>query len=298
MADLVIQGLTKRYSRGRCALDNLSLRLGSGIVGLVGPNGAGKSTLLRILATVLAPSAGTIRLDGRDVLRDPRPLRGTLGYLPQDFGVYPQLTAREFLHYLGELKQLEGAVLRHRVEGVLESVHLRVDADRRLREFSAGMIRRVGIAQALLNDPRLLILDEPTVGLDPAERVHLRRILGTLGGDRLVLLSTHSMDDVEHLAGTITLLNQGHLVWSGRPAALLDDAHGQVWSLHLPTRVLPGMQTLHTISEAAWIHDGVQLRIAALTRPHPLAVPVTPTLQDAYMLFAGAPAAAPMPAAS
>ena len=297
MPDLVIHGLTKQYVRGRPALDDLSLRFDTGLVGLVGPNGAGKTTLLRILATVLAPTAGAVRWDGRDILRDPRPLRAVLGYLPQDFGVYPQLTAREFLRYLGELKRLEGPALRHRVETVLESVHLRTEADRRLREFSAGMIRRVGIAQALLNDPRLLILDEPTVGLDPAERVHLRRILNTLGGDRLVVLSTHNMPDVEHLAGTITLLSHGRLVWSGRPEAFLDDANGHVWSLHVPARELHGLQTAYTISEAVWVLDGVQLRIVAATRPHPLAVPVTPALQDAYMLFVGAVPIGPTAAA-
>lgn len=294
MPELLITGLRKRYVRDRWALDDISLRLGAGIAGLVGPNGAGKSTLLRILATVQAPSAGSVHWDGRGILGDPHALRRTLGYLPQDFGVYPQLTAREFLWYLGELKRLEGAALRRRVETVLELVRLRAEAGRRLREFSAGMIRRVGIAQALLSDPRLLILDEPGVGLDPAERVHLRRILSTLGDDRLVVLSTHIMSDVESLAGTITLLVQGRAVWTGRPDALLDDVRGQVWSLQVPTADLHRMQSMHTISAAEWVPDGGRLRIASATQPHPLATPVSPTLEDAYMLYAGARRSEPL----
>src|SRR5437763_897101 len=217
MMGLLVNVVGKRYERDRWAVRDISLRLETGVLGLIGPNGAGKTTLLRILATVLAPTAGVVTWDGQDITRQPRALRRMLGYMPQDFGVYPQLTAREFLTYIGELKGLEGALLRRRVVAVLETVHLSGEADRRLRNFSGGMIRRVGIAQALLNEPRLLVLDEPTAGLDPAERAHLRTALSSLGGERLVILSTHIMADVEAAATDLALLQHGHLVWTGTP---------------------------------------------------------------------------------
>lgn len=284
---LVIDGLGKRYEGDRWALRDVTLRPGPGILGLVGPNGAGKSTLLRMLATVLAPTEGMLRWDGEDLVRRPQALRRTLGYLPQDFGVYPQLTAREFLRYVGELKGLYGAMLGRQIEHVLELVDLRGDAGRRLRAFSGGMVRRLGIAQALLSEPRLLVLDEPTAGLDPAERMRFRSALASLAGERLVVLSTHIISDIEATATDVALLQRGRLTWFGTPEGLLADVEGQVWSLLLPAGEFERLRMRCTISAAQRRGDAVQVRIVAQSRPHPLAIPAAPALEDAYMRFAG-----------
>jgi len=295
MDELVVNVVGKRYGRDHWALRQVSLCLDRGVLGLVGPNGAGKTTLLRILATATAPTTGLVTWNGRDTARDRQALRRALGYLPQDFGVYPQLTARDFLRYIGELKGLTGPLLRRRVEAVLETVHLRDAAGQRLRTYSGGMIRRIGIAQALLNEPRLLLLDEPTVGLDPVEQASLRRTLAALSLDRLVVLSTHIMSDVESMATDLAVLEKGRLVWAGTPEGLTADAAGQVWSLTVPAPDVARLRAVCTIGAAAWHGDRAQLRLIAPTRPHPLAGPVAPTLEDAYMLFVSDASAAPVP---
>jgi ABC-2 type transport system ATP-binding protein len=288
MPELWIDGLGKRYGRDAWALRGLTLGVGPGVLALVGPNGAGKTTLLRILATLLTPSAGTVTWDGRDIVRHPGAVRPTLGYLPQDFGVYPQLTAREFLGYIGELKGLGGPVLRRRVAGVLETVRLHEAADAPLRGFSGGMIRRVGIAQALLGEPGLLVLDEPTTGLDPAERARFRETLATLGGERLVILATHIIADAEAVATDIALLHRGRLAWSGTPAALLADAAGAAWALTLPAAAFAEHRERWRVSGAHRRGAQVEARLVASERPHPLATPVAPTIEEAYLYFADA----------
>src|SRR6478672_5359485 len=218
-----------RYKGGHDALSNVSLRLERGILGLLGPNGAGKSTLMRILATLAKPSAGKVSWNGEDTSRRPDPLRAALGYLPQDFGVYPALSAREFLDFLAAVKGLSGAKARARVDECLALVGLSDAADRRLGDFSGGMRQRVGIAQALLNDPKLLIVDEPTVGLDPEERVRFRHLLAELAGERLVILSTHIVSDIEASASTLAVMSGGRLRFHGTPEALIAQADGRVW---------------------------------------------------------------------
>ncbi len=294
MSGLMIDAVGKRYERDRWALRDVSLRLESGVLGLVGPNGAGKTTLLRMLATLLTPTEGVVTWDGVDIARDPLALRRTLGYVPQDFGVYPQLTARELLRYIGELKGLSGAVLKRRVAACLEAVRLDDMADRRLRTFSGGMIRRVGIAQALLNEPRLLVLDEPTVGLDPAERVRFRETLASLQGERLVVLSTHIIADVEAAATDLALLSKGRLVWVGTPDGLLADAAGSAWLVTVEGDEFERLRTDYRLSGAIRRPGGIEARLLAATRPHPRAVPVEPTLEDAYLLFIDEPAATPV----
>lgn len=285
MPTLFIDTVSKRYERNRWALREFSLRMEAGVLGLVGPNGAGKTTLLKMLATLLLPTDGHITWNGQDILRHPEGVRRALGYVPQDFGVYPRISARVFLHYIGELKGLRGVHLRRRVAVVLEMVGLSADADRRLKTFSGGMIRRLGIAQALLNEPRLLVLDEPTVGLDPAERVRFREMLPSLSGERIVILSTHIIGDIEATATHLTLLNRGRLSWTGTPEALIADASEALWTLTIPQAEFESLRTRYRVSSVIPRGSSVETRILAAHQPHPRAIPANPTLEEAYLLF-------------
>jgi ABC-type multidrug transport system ATPase subunit len=287
MATLTLDDLGKSYTLGRWALQGVSLRLGGGVWGFVGPNGAGKTTLLRILATLLEPSRGAVTWQGHDILRRPQWLRRDLGYLPQDFGVYPQLTGREFLRYIGELKRLPANGLPRQVAAALEMVNLTAAADQRLRSYSGGMVRRLGIAQALLGEPRVLILDEPTVGLDPAERVRFRELIASLPGDRLVLLSTHIITDVEAMATHLVLVQQGRLLWQGTPAALEDDAAGTVWEVVLEPADFEALRSRCQVSQAIRRRNQIEARFIARERPHPAAVAAEPTLEEAYLFLSG-----------
>lgn len=285
MTTLAIDLLSKSYEKNFWALKDISLRMETGVWGFVGPNGAGKTTLLRILATLLTPTQGTVTWQGHDILRNPEVLRRELGYLPQDFGCYPQLTARELLRYIGELKGLTGDLIQHRVVAVLEMVNLSVDADRRLQTFSGGMIRRLGIAQTLLNDPNILILDEPTVGLDPAERVRFRELIASLQGDRLVVLSTHIITDVEAMATNLVLIQRGRVLWNGTPSALQADAAQTVWEMTLDTDSFESLRSRYQISQAIRRGNQVETRLIASESPHPTAVQIKPTLEEAYLFI-------------
>lgn len=218
--EIHIADLNKRY-RSVHAVRDFSLTLEPGILGLLGPNGAGKSTLMRMLATVTKPSSGTIQLDGADVVASPDKLRRILGYLPQDFGIYPHLSASEFLEYIGALKGIPRRPLRARISDLLELLNLSHAASRPLGGFSGGMRQRVGIAQALLNDPRILIVDEPTAGLDPEERVRLRTLLQEMASDRVIIFSTHICSDVESIAKRIAIVDRGKLLAHDTPSRLL-----------------------------------------------------------------------------
>ena len=264
-------------------MDALDLRLGTGIVGLLGPNGAGKSTLMRILATLARSSAGRVLWRGEDIARTPNALRAELGYLPQDFGVYDALSAREFLAFLAVVKGLPSKRVADRVAECLEHVGLADSADRRLGGFSGGMRQRVGIAQALLNDPKLLIVDEPTVGLDPEERLRFRHLLTELAGDRLVILSTHIVSDIEASAGDLAVLVGGRLRFHGTPEALMADADGHVWSWTVPSERLAEVRAGHRISRAQRRVDGVEVRVVGERLPSADAMPVAPDLEDAYL---------------
>jgi ABC-type multidrug transport system ATPase subunit len=299
MTELTLDRISHRYERHRLALQDVTIRLWPGVWGLVGPNGAGKTTLLRILATLLAPTHGSVTWNGQDIVRQPQLLRQDLGFLPQDLGVYPQLTALEFLRYLGALKGLRDVVLARRVETVLEMVNLTAEASRRLRSYSGGMIRRLGIAQALLNDPQVLVLDEPTAGLDPAERVRFRELIAALQADRLVLLSTHIITDVEAMATDLILLHQGHVRWTGTPQALQHDAAISVWEVIVDAATFDQLRRTWQVSQAVRRGDQVEMRLIAATRPHAEAVPALPSLEEAYLCLAGTPyASAPAVAAT
>jgi ABC-2 type transport system ATP-binding protein len=289
LVELVINGVSKLYGRRIWGLREFSLTLRPGVLALLGPNGAGKSTLMRILATITRPTEGTVTWQGADggrptdIVRSPNTIRAVLGYLPQDFGVYPNLNAVEFLEYIAALKGLGGRAARNRIQELLQVLNLFEIRNRPLGGFSGGMKQRLGIAQALLNDPQLLIVDEPTAGLDPEERVRFRNLLSELAGERVVILSTHIVSDAEAVATQIAVIDQGYLLTCAAPEALLQAVAGKVWQWTVPSAELEAVRQRHLVSSTARRVDGVHVRVVADGRPGEGAVPIPPTLEDAYL---------------
>jgi ABC-2 type transport system ATP-binding protein len=280
---LLIDHVSKRYSKDVWGLRDFSLSLRPGVLGLLGPNGAGKSTLMRILATIARPTEGTVSWNGIDTVRSPDALRTVLGYLPQDFGVYPQLSPQEFLEYLAAAKGLDRRTARQRIDELLQLVNLTGVRHQRLGGFSGGMRQRVGIAQALLNDPRLLIVDEPTAGLDPEERVRFRNLLSDLSGERIVILSTHIVSDVEAVATDLAVVFRGRLVRQAAPEKFLQATAGRVWEWLVASADLPGLRTRFRLTATLRKPEGMLVRVLAATSPGAGARPAEPTLEDAYL---------------
>ena len=277
---LEIDAVSKRFRKGNFGVRELSLRVAGGVLGLLGPNGAGKTTLMQMVATVTRPTAGSIRFRGEDVVARPDALRRRLGYLPQDFGVYDNLTAREFLSYFAALK---GVHERTAIDHMLEAVNLHTVAHRALGGFSGGMKQRLGIAQALINDPDLLIVDEPTAGLDPEERVRFRNVLSELGTGKLVILSTHIVSDVESIATEIAVMKGGRLIALDTPEGLLRQAVGSVWTVVMDSGRFELARASLRVSSAVRRPDGVHLRVVSPDAPAPGAAPAEPTLEDAFL---------------
>ncbi len=285
---ITIQNLSKAYGSGSkavMALNGVDLEVGEGMFGLLGPNGAGKTTLMRILAGVVHPSGGRVQVDGHDLATEKgrEAVKQMLGYLPQELGLYPELTARQFVDYMAILKGMnEPDARQRRVNEVLEMVSLGEAADRKLKGFSGGMKRRVGIAQALVNDPHILIVDEPTAGLDPEERIRFRNLLVDLASERVVILSTHIVEDIGQTCRDIAVLGQGRILFRGSPTALTQAAEGRVWTVttqeaRKPDNGLTVVSMLH-------MTDGVQYRLVGAERPHyPNANTVQPGLEDGYV---------------
>lgn len=280
---LDIEGVGKQYTRTFWGLSDVSLRLNSGVLGLLGPNGAGKSTLMRILATITKPTTGKVTWNGTDIAKSPDELRAVLGYLPQDFGVYPHLSPVEFLEYLAAIKGLDGKAARKRIDELLQLVNLTEVRKRPLGGFSGGMKQRVGIAQALLNDPRLLIVDEPTAGLDPEERARFRNLLSDLSSERIVILSTHIVSDVEATATMIALISKGRLLRHTTPEILLQELQNQVWEWVVQSIDLPTLQGRYRFSSQVRRMDGIHVRAVAESRPTLDAESVEPNLEDVYL---------------
>ncbi|MFN8425729.1 MAG: ABC transporter ATP-binding protein [Anaerolineales bacterium] len=284
---LTINNLGKEYKRGFWGLKDFSLEIKPGILGLLGPNGAGKSTFMRMLATITKPTDGTITWNDTNIVKSPDILRDVLGYLPQDFGVYPNLNAIEFLEYMAAIKGLDARTAKKRIDELLQLTNLVDAAKRPLGGYSGGMKQRVGIAQALLNDPQLLIVDEPTVGLDPEERVRFRNLLSDLSGERIVILSTHIVSDVEATATHIALVNKGQLLREAAPENLLYELENKVWEWTVRSDDLPALKQKHIISGNIRRSDGVQVRVVSADKPDTNAQTVSPNLEDAYLYFIG-----------
>ena len=283
---LTISCLSKTYPNGVKALKNLSLSIGNGMFGLVGPNGAGKSSLMRTIATLKDPDSGSISLDGTDVLRQKDEVRKILGYLPQEFGVYPKISAFDMLHHLAVLKGVTSAGERKEsVDALLQQTNLWEVRKKALSTFSGGMKQRFGIAQALLGNPRLIIVDEPTAGLDPTERNRFLNLLSSLGSDRTVILSTHIVDDVRQLCPRMAIIASGELLLEGAPSEALAALNGKVWSKVVPTddEVRDLERLLHVISTHL-VGGQHEVRVYAESSPGKEFSPVESNLEDVYFL--------------
>ena len=276
---LKIESISKQFRGGQFGVRDVSLDLKSGVIGLLGPNGAGKTTLMQMIATITRPTSGRILFAGADVTKRPNDVRRKLGYLPQDFGVYDNLTAVEFLTYFAALK---GVSSKGRVMEMLEHVNLHQSANRAVGGFSGGMKQRLGIAQALINDPALLIVDEPTAGLDPEERVRFRNVLSEIGFGKLVILSTHIVSDIESIATEIAVLKAGALLTVGAPEILLQACEGKVWRAVVSSEEFDRLRTNLKISSAVRKADGVHIRFVG-PEPAIAASLVEPELEDAFL---------------
>ena len=279
---LIIERVSKQYRGSVWALRDFSLELKPGVLGLLGPNGAGKTTLMSVLATITRATHGRILWNDTDLAQNPDAIRRMLGYLPQDFGVYPNLNAVEFLEYMAAVKGLDAIASHRRIEELLNLVNLSDVRKRPLGGYSGGMKQRIGIAQALLNDPQLLIVDEPTAGLDPEERVRFRNLLSELSGERIIILSTHIVSDVEATATDIALISSGTLVAHASPEELLRHVEGKVWESVVSSENLQAVKQQYLISGTTRRSDGVHIRILAPSAPQG-AQPMLPTLEDAYL---------------
>jgi ABC-type multidrug transport system ATPase subunit len=281
--ELGIHKLSKIYNKKKHALNNFELTLKPGVLGLLGPNGAGKSTLMRIIATISKPTSGYITWNGINLIQNPNEIRKVLGYLPQSFGVYPHLNAVEFLEYIAGLKGIPKNLAKNRINELLEYLNLINVRRMKLGSFSGGMKQRIGIAQALLNDPQLLIVDEPTVGLDPEERVKFRQLIADIAEDRIVILSTHIVSDVEASASQIAIINEGNLIINEPPEKLLQNASGKVWKIVVPSEDMISARNQYQISGTLRTKEGMQLRVISDSAPSNDAKKCESTLEDAYL---------------
>jgi ABC-type multidrug transport system ATPase subunit len=283
---LTLSHVTKKFDK-KYAVEDFSAQFERGVYGLLGPNGAGKTTLMRMMVDILTPSSGRIQLDGVDISELGASYRDKLGYMPQEIGVYRNFSARRFLKYLSALKGIPSGEANEIIMSLLELVGLKDVADKKLGGFSGGMLRRIGIAQALLNDPKILILDEPTAGLDPQERIRFRNIISEISGNRIVLLSTHIVTDVEFIAGKVILMREGRLLRMDTTEDLLRSVDGMVWSATVSQREADLVKGRYDISNIAQRADGLALRIVSAEKPFENAQPEQPTLEDVFLHYFG-----------
>ena len=286
--NIKIQDLTKVYPDGHKALNGLNLNIEPGMFGLLGPNGAGKTTLMRIMTLLQNPSSGTIFFDDYDILRDRKAIRSVLGYLPQDFRFFEKLKTWEFLDYGAGLAGIKGTRKRSEiVDEMLRKVGLYEVRDRWANRLSGGMKRRLGIAQAIIGNPKVIIVDEPTTGLDPEERIRFRGIISDLSQQKLVLLSTHIVSDLEAVANEIILLRTGVVLEMQKPASLLEQLNGQVWLVTVPAADEAALTKQYTCSNVMHTDGKSVIRLLSKSAPRPDAVPTAPNMEDLYLYYFG-----------
>ena len=284
--ELTITNLTKEFGQFR-AVNEVSYTMQNGVYGLLGVNGAGKTTLMRMLTTLMKPTSGQITWDEQDIFEMDGKYRNLLGYLPQDFGFYPDFSVYDYLMYIAALKGIRPAVAKQRVKELLKQVGLIKARHKKMKTLSGGMKRRAGIAQAMLNDPRILILDEPTAGLDPSERIRFRNLISELSEDRIVLLSTHIVSDVEYIANEILLMQDGQLTMSGTSEEVIASMPEQVWTFHVPKAQIEAYLKSYKVANVKTVPSGAELRVLSPVRPNSSAVEVEPTLEDVFLYYFG-----------
>lgn len=282
--ELKISKLTKQFGNFT-AVDALNVTMTNGVYGLLGVNGAGKTTFMRILCTLLQPTSGQILCNGKDIFQMGADYRKLLGYLPQEFGFYPEFTVKDYLLYIAALKGIRPAVAKKRVKNLIAKVGLSKVENQKMKKLSGGMKRRAGIAQAMLNDPKILILDEPTAGLDPNERIRFRNLISELSQERLVLLSTHIVSDVEYIANEIWLMKEGKLLHQGTAEDLIHSMTEKVWKCYTNKTDVPDLMKQYKISNIKSEAHGVELRIIAQEKPFPDAVMEEANLEDVFLYY-------------
>lgn len=283
---LELDNLTKEFG-GFVAVDHINLTMANGVYGLLGVNGAGKTTLMRMLCTLLKPTGGNIYCNGKDIFEMDGEYRNLLGYLPQDFGFYPEFTVNDYLLYIATIKGVRPVVARKRTNELISKVGLAKVANKKLKKLSGGMKRRAGIAQAMLNNPKILILDEPTAGLDPNERIRFRNLISELSEERLVLLSTHIVSDIEYIANEIFMMKDGAILNKGTLDEIISTMPEKVWNCPVPQQAVSSMTKEYKISNIKSDNQCVDLRIISAEKPCETAICVRPSLEDVFLYYFG-----------
>lgn len=281
---LAMEHLSKQF-KNKIAVKQIDTVLTEGVYGFLGANGAGKTTLLQMICGIIEPTSGEVKVNGENNLQMGERFRDLLGYLPQEFGYTPGFTAQDFMLYIASIKGLQPKYAKRRTRELLKLVNLEKEADRKIRTFSGGMKRRLGIAQALLNDPKILILDEPTAGLDPKERAYFRNIISEMAKDKIIIISTHIVSDIEYISDQVLVMKKGSFILQGTPEELLDKVKGEVWSCHIPNKDWTRFEAQFCIANSHALANYVDARIVSLEAPIEGAINVEPTLEDLYLKY-------------
>ncbi|AGX44539.1 ABC transporter ATP-binding protein [Clostridium saccharobutylicum] len=282
---LSVENLTKKYNQN-IVIDNINVNFKQGVNALLGVNGTGKTTLMNMLVTVLKPTSGQILLDGQNILENEKQYRNMLGFLPQNFNGYPELSAKELMIYIGKLKNISDKEIKIKTNELLKLVSLEEVKDKKIKTFSGGMKRRLGIAQALLNDPKILLLDEPTAGLDPKERIKFRNIISNLGTDKIIILSTHIISDIEPIANNIVVMKKGRLFLNGSCEEILSKLQGKVWEFHLTEKETCDMKDFEELGDFREKEDGgILIRVLADEKPYQTAYKVEAKIEDIFLNY-------------
>ena len=279
---LVMEHLSKQF-KNKIAVENIDTELREGVYGFLGANGAGKTTLMQMICGIIEPTAGEVKINGENTIQMGERFRDMLGYLPQEFGYTPGFTAKDFMLYIASIKGLPPRFAKRKTKELLKLVNLEKDADRKIRTFSGGMKRRLGIAQALLNDPKILILDEPTAGLDPKERAYFRNIIAEMSKDKIIIISTHIVSDIEYISDQVLIMKKGKFILQGPADELLKEVKNEVWSCRVPNNQWSNFERTHCIANSHVMKEVIEARVISTSSPIEGAIIVEPTLEDLYL---------------
>lgn len=281
---LTMEHLSKQF-KNKIAVESIDTELREGVYGFLGANGAGKTTLMQMICGIIEPTAGEVKINGENNIQMGERFRDMLGYLPQEFGYTPGFTAKDFMLYIASIKGLPPRFAKRKTKELLKLVNLEKDADRKIRTFSGGMKRRLGIAQALLNDPKILILDEPTAGLDPKERAYFRNIIAEMSKDKIIIISTHIVSDIEYISDQVLIMKKGKFILQGSAEELLKEVKNEVWSCRVPNNQWSNFERTHCVANSHAMKEVVEARVISVSSPIEGAITVEPTLEDLYLKF-------------